>query len=169
MGVTIHFEGQLLDEGAFRTLIDTAVTFAEERNWRKESISSEMSTLLRVRDEQDCDYHGPVKGIAIYPSEDCDPVRLEFDTNFYVQEYVKTQFAGVETHLQVLDLLHILEPLFRELKIEDEGEYWKTGDKQILAQHMTRIQQVIDEELRKNPRVRWKVKTPAGRIMDLIS
>jgi len=169
MGVTIHFDGQLLDERAFRGLLGTVTAFANERAWKTESIDSEMVTLLRVRDEEDCDYRGPVKGIAVYPAEDCDPVRLEFDSDLYVQEYTKTQFAGIETHLQVLSLLTALRPFFRDLRVEDEGEYWETQDVQVLSEHMNRIQQVIDEELRNNPAVRTKVKTPEGRIMDLIS
>src|SRR5258708_40272263 len=41
-------------------------------------IESEQKTLLRVRDEGDWDYCGPVKSVLIYPHDDCDPVRFEF-------------------------------------------------------------------------------------------
>jgi hypothetical protein len=54
---------------------------AKVEGWRTETIESKKVTLLRVRDEQDWDYTGPVKRIAVYLHEDCDPVRLEFDEN----------------------------------------------------------------------------------------
>ena len=135
-----------------------------------EPIECEETTLLRVDDnEEDWDYCGPVKGVVLYPSEDCDPVRFEFDRNLYVQEFTKTQFAGVQTHLQVLELLRAVEPFFRDLKVEDEGEYWEKGSLLTLAEHMKRVQDVIDQEKKNNPSVQVKVKTPDGRIMDLMS
>ena len=42
------------------------------------NLESDKVTLLQVRNEQDWDYTRPVKGIAVYLHEDCDPVRLEF-------------------------------------------------------------------------------------------
>jgi hypothetical protein len=170
MGVTIHFKGQLRDEDAYLRVINAATSFATERGWPSEPIKSEQIKLLRVTDdEQDWDYVGPVKGIALYPGEDCEPVRLEFDAELYMQEHTKTQFAGVTTHVQVLNLFKAIKPLFRDLKVEDEHKYWVTGDVRILSEHMNRIQEVIDEELAKNPRARAKIKTPSGRIVDLMT
>src|SRR5437867_1784153 len=134
MGVTIHFKGQLRDEGAYLRLVSAATSFATERCWLNEPIESDETTLLRVTDdEQNWNYCGPVKGIVLYPHEDCDPVRLEFDNDLYVQEYTKTQFAGVQTHLQVLELLRVITPFFHSLRVDDEGEYWKTADVSILV------------------------------------
>jgi hypothetical protein len=50
-------------------------------------------------------------------------LRLEFDGDVYVQEFIKTQFAGVQVHIEVLKLLKAVEPLFRQLKVEDEVKY----------------------------------------------
>ena len=169
MGVTIHFEGQLDDEAAYRRLIDVATACAQKQGWLTEPIESEQKTLLRVRDEEDWDYCGPVKGVLIYPHEDWDPVRLEFDRDFYIQEFTKTQFAGAPVHLRVLEFLTAIKPFFSKFRVEDEGEYWETGDVQVLMEHMNRVQHVIDAELRKNPSARMKVKEPDGRIIDLIT
>lgn len=86
-----------------------------------------------------------------------------------MQEFTKTQFAGVECHLKVLDLLRSIQPFFRELKIEDEGEYWETRNRTILEAHMVKTREVIEEELRKNPTAKMKVKTPTGKIIDLVT
>lgn len=167
MGVTIHFEGQLKDQAALHDLIAAAEAFAQEQGWRTELIESDKATLLRVRDEENWDYVGPVRGIVLYPHLDCDPVRLEFDRDLYIQEFTKTQFAGAEIHLKALELLRRIVVFFKEFKVEDEGEYWETGNAQLLADHLSQSRKAIESELRKTPSARMKVKTPDGRIMDL--
>ena len=169
MGVTIHFEGQLNNEAAYHKVIDVASSIADAEGWQIEPIASGDVTLPRVRDEKDWNYAGPVKGIVIYVHEDCDPVRLEFDRDLYVQEFTKTQFAGVQIHLKVSRLLKAIESFFRNLTVEDDGEWWETQDTANLEEHMARVQQVIDEELRKAPSTQVKVKTPSGRIMDFLT
>jgi hypothetical protein len=169
MGVTIHFEGQLLDEKAYQELMAFVSSTAKVEVWRTEPIESKKVTLLRVRDEQDWDYTGPVKGIAVYLHEDCDPVRLEFDENLYLQEFTKTQFAGVDWHLKVVGLLKAIQSYFRELKVDDEGEFWDTGDRAILQDHLDTIDKIIEEKFRENPAASVKVKEPDGKIIDLIT
>jgi hypothetical protein len=169
MGVTIHFEGKLKDEAAYQSLISTVSSFAKTQNWPTESIESAEVTLLRVRDEKDWDYIGPVKGIVLDIHEDCDPVRLEFDRELYVQEFTKTQFAGVESHLKVIDLLKAIEPYFVALKVEDEGDFWETADQAVLAQHMDWSRRAIEDEAKKHPAAQIKVRTSDGKIIDLIT
>jgi len=70
MGVTIHFEGQLLDEKTYQELVAFVSSTAKIEGWRTEPIEWRKVTLLRVRDEQDWDYTGPVRGIAVYLHED---------------------------------------------------------------------------------------------------
>jgi hypothetical protein len=168
MGVTIHFEGQVKDEAAYLALLKVATAFASRHHWPVQRIDLKEVTLLRVRDEQDWDYSGPVKGIVIHPHEDCDPVRLEFDRDLYMQEFTKTQFAGAQIHLQVLELLSTIELFFRELKIEDEGEYWETKDLQLLESHIEWSRSAIEAQLTKNPAASVKVRTPDGKIIDLM-
>jgi len=168
MGVTIHFEGQLIDEKAYQGLMELVSSTAKVEGWQTESIESKEVTLLRVRDEQDWDYTGPAKGVTVYLHEDCDPVRLEFDRDLYVQEFAKTQFAGIPIHLKVLELLKAITPYFHELKVEDEGEYWETGNLRVLSSQIDRSKRAIESELEKCPSGRIKVKTPSGRIMDFI-
>jgi len=169
MGVTIHYEGQLTSEAAYQDLVDLVSSITEAEGWSTEPIASGEVTLHRVRDEKDWDYIGPVKGIVVYLHEDCDPVRLEFDNDLYLQEFIKTQFAGVQVHFDVLKLLKAIQPFFHSLNVEDEGEWWETGDTQILTEHLARAQKAIETELRKTPSARMKVKTSSGRIMDLIT
>jgi hypothetical protein len=169
MGVTIHFEGQLTSEAAYQDLIRLISSIAKLEGWRTEPIALGETTLMRVCNEEDWDYTGPVKGIVVFLHEDCDPVRLEFDRDLYLQEFTKTQFAGVRIHLDVLKLIKSIEPFFRNLNVEDEGEWWETGDIQVLTEHFSKSQNAIEAEFRKSPSARMKVKAPSGRIIDLIT
>jgi hypothetical protein len=169
MGVTIHYEGQLTSEAAYQDLVGVVSSIARAKGWSTAPIASSEVTLRRVRDEKDWDYTGPVKGIVVFLHEDCDPVRLEFDRDLYLQEFTKTQFAGVQVHIEVLKLLKAIEPFFRNLNVEDEGEWWEAEDILILRAHFARSQKAIEAELRKTPSSRMKVKAPSGRIMDFIA
>ena len=168
MGVTIHFEGQLTSERAYRELVELVSSIAKSEGWRTELIASDEVTLLRVREEKDWDYTGPVKGIAVYLHSDCDPVLFEFDKDLYVQEFTKTQFAGADYRTKVINLLKATQPLFRELKVDDEGEFWDTGDRTILQNHLDAVQRVLEDMVRKNPNARVKVKESYGKISDFV-
>jgi len=172
MGITIHFEGRLAGEVAFHNLTNTAKEFARTRGWGIESVELEEVALQRVRGEKDWDYTGPIRGVVLYPHIDCEPVRLEFDRDFYVQSFTKTQFAGVQTHLDVVQLLRAIKPLFQNLNVEDEGEYWNKWDTRALGEHMAQcrkaIEEVFKDKLQTNPDARMNVKLPSGRIVDII-
>jgi len=98
----------------------------------------------------------------------CEPIHLEFGNDLFCQDFVKTQFAGPEVHVQIIELFKRLEPHFKTLKIEDEGEYWETADRKRLQQNMDTVDRMIREAKAKNPAVRGPVKLPDGRIVDLI-
>ena len=80
-----------------------------------------------MRDEQGWDYTGPTRGIVLYPHENSEPLRLEFDRDLIVQEFIKTQFAPAEIHVKIVGFLKKIAPHFEALTVEDEGEYWDTG------------------------------------------
>lgn len=65
-----------------------------------------------------------MKGIVVNLHEDCDPVRLEFDHDLYLQEFTKTQFAGVQIHIHVLKLLKAIQPFFRRSAWRDATRWF---------------------------------------------
>jgi hypothetical protein len=169
LGVTVHFEGKLRGEDAFSALTRRVEETARAKTWLTEKFESSEVTLLRVREDGErWDYTGPTQGIVIYIHEDCDPVRLEFDHDLYIQEFVKTQFAGVAAHKDLIKLLRDIQQFFEDLKVEDEGEYWETGNEPVLTEHIRGCARAIDEFARKNPSARVKARDPNGRLMDLL-
>jgi len=169
MGVTIHFEGKVKSPAAYTLLMDELREFAASRRWPCESISKDHATLKRVRDEKDWDYSGPTFGLQLHPDENADPLRFEFDRDYYVQEFVKTQFAGTDIHVTIVGLFRHIQPFFERLVVEDEGEFWETSDESVLARHIQRCDEVLQEMLAKHPGARGPVRLDDGRIVDFMS
>ena len=169
MGVTIHFEGKLRDRGSLEAVVRAAGAFAQVRGWRVEPISQVQAHLARVRDEKDWDYDGPTSGVELLPHERCDPLRLEFDADLYVQEFTKTQFAGPSIHREVIALLRELAPNFATLYVDDEGEYWDTSDTAVLTRHIDACNRALADELRKHPGSEGPVRIEGGRWVDILS
>ena len=169
MGVTIHFEGRLRDLPSFAAVLSLARGFSDAHHWPCWPIEQTHVTLKRVRNEEDWDYSGPVNGLAIEPHTDSEPFRLEFDRDLYLQEYCKTQFAPIEVHLQVVELLNLLKPLFENLQVTDEGEYFETGDLALLTQHRNSCFEVIDQYLAEPDRYQGPTRLQSGRIIDITS
>lgn len=168
MGVTVHFEGSLRDEDAYLAAIASARQFAEQLQWPMEVINEDETILQRVRDEEKWDYVGPVKGLAIQPHENSDPLRLEFERSLYVQEYIKTQFAPLQTHIDVIRLLKTLSPYFRHLEVDDEGEYFETENVSLLEAHFSDFFHAFNEQIKENARLYGPVRIRGGRIVDLM-
>jgi len=169
MGVTIHYEGTLRDDASLEALLRRVEAFARASGWPTERIESKSTRLTRVIDEEDVDYEGPVHGVVVFPHEDCDPLALEFGSDLFAQDFVKTQFAGAHIHRQVVELLREIEPAFSSFTVEDEGEFWNTLDPGTLEQHIERTNQVLADYLAEHPGAQAKVKLPSGRIVDVMS
>ena len=169
MGVTIHFEGRVKGATAYSLFDDEIREFAASHAWPVEEIPQANRSLKRVRNEQDWDYSGPTFGIVLSPGPDCDPLRFEFDNDFYIREFVKTQFAGAQTHIAIIELLKRVQPFFELLKVTDEGDFWDTSDESGLEQHIEACNEVLRDLLAKNPKAKGPFRLPDGRIADYMS
>ncbi len=168
MGVTVHFEGKLRDERAYAQLLSDATDFAAGKGWPAERFLIAHTTLKRVREEKDWDYTGPTKGVELRPHPSSEPLRLEFDQDFYIQEYIKTQFAPIEVHKEIAVLLRKLSSYFTIFEVFDEGEYYETEDESLLVKHRDSCFKVLDENLANDSALRGPVRLPSGRIADLV-
>lgn len=155
MGVTIHFSGTLRDEAALAGIESDARHFAAERSWPVQTIDYGINAS------------GDYTGVSIYPPENCEPIHLVFDEHLQVNEHVKTQFAGPETHIHIIELLRQLGTWFTDLFVEDEGEYWATKDAERLRMHMAVVSSRLEELARESEGLEIGVRLPSGRIVDL--
>ncbi len=168
MGVTVHFEGKLSTSDAFDQIIENAKSFASEMEWEISEILEKSVSLKRVKDDEDWNYVGPVKGLEIFPCESCEPFRLEFDKNLYVQEFTKTQFAPIEVHVLLVDFLRKNSNLFEFIEITDEGEFLETNDVEVLKKHITSCNEQMQEYLASPDKYYGPVKLENGRIVDVM-
>jgi len=168
MGITIHFEGKLKDEGSFNKVMTSSREFADEQGWPYSDISEEEVTLQRVKGEEDWNYVGPTRGVEIQPHDNSEPLRLEFDKDLYIQEYVKTQFAPQEVHILITKLLKSFEPEFSSIEVIDEGEYYETGDDSVLNNHREKFFETLDEYLAQEDKYYGPIRLENGRIVDVM-
>jgi hypothetical protein len=168
MGVTINFEGQLKSKVSFDEVMTISKDFAEKNNMPYSIFEEENKLLLRVKDEKDWDYQGSTRGIRIQPHINSDPLNLEFDKDYIIQEYCKTQYAEIETHLKIIEFLRLIETHFEWLNIDDEGEYWETNNLEILQSHIDKSFEIIEELKKNNKNQDGPFRILDERIVDLM-
>ena len=122
--------------------------------------------LQRVKNEKDWDYQGITRGIKIQPDVNSDPLWLEFDIDYYIQEYCKTQFVDIDVHVKIIELLKKIEPYFQVLIVDDEGEYWNTGDIQLLQNNLDNCFRAIEVAKSENPNLSGPYRIKGERIVD---
>lgn len=168
MGITIHFEGKLNNQESYDALIKKAIEFSKFQDWEYFQLKNEFKTLERVINEEIKEYDGPTKGIQIHPHENSEPLILEFDKDLYIQEYCKTQFAPIEIHIKVIELLNILKQYFENLNAFDEGEYLETNDLNILEENWKDFYIAMNKTIEENNTLQGPFKLENGRIIDLM-
>ncbi len=168
MGVTIHFEGQLKSDKEFESVIEKAIEFATINEMPFYHFNEPLKKLERVKDEQDWDYEGPTKGIHIQPDANAEPFWLEFDKDNYIQDYCKTQFAGPDVHIKLIDFLKSIQSNFFDLNVFDEGEYWETNDVILLENNFHNFFDAAENAKKENPKLNGPFKLEDGRIIDLM-
>lgn len=168
MGLTINFEGQLNSTSDFNKILEVAQEYADKHEMPYLLFEEENKLLLRVKEYKDWDYKGLTRGIRIQPHESSDPLNLEFDKDYIIQEYCKTQFAGAETHIKIVEILRLIEPYFDWLEVNDEGEYWETNNLEILQCHIDKCFEIIEKEIQENKHLSGPYRIADGRIVDLM-
>jgi len=151
LGVTIHYSGTLKSPAEKEGFLKEATTLAAKMGWEIET-----NTDSKI-------------GVTFIPSPDCEPLELNFDENGSVESWVKTQFAGADNHIYIIDFLTQISSHFSVLTIEDEGEFWETRNPEILQDHFDRIAAVLEDMRRENPKARGPLRMENRRIVDLVS
>jgi hypothetical protein len=175
MGLTIHYQGQLESEQAYVSFIAEVTWFAEAHGWPLHAIAERERTMSRMLQPEDPEaeeyedvYVGPTRGVYVLPHAECEPLSFEFDTDLFMQDWCKTQFAGPVVHRAILELFRQTEPLFEMLDIQDEAEGWENPDPAHLERVFASAREAIAEAAAEMPGSSVAVLTPSGRILDIL-
>jgi hypothetical protein len=147
-GIEIHFEGTARSEAAARQVVDEAIAFAKAHGW---AVQREPA------------------GAVLFPHTWCEPVELIFEERNLVRASVKTQYAGVQVHADVVALLRALEPRFERLKVADEGEYWPEANRSRLEARFRQEEAAIERAKASQPGSRGPIWAMGGALVDLVS
>jgi hypothetical protein len=161
MGLSFHYYGSLKKGASVTDLIEEVKDIAEILNWQYDILDTDFPEEELMDGKVD----GNLYGICFSP-EKCEPVFLTFLSNrrlcspinldefekpvALVPEsaywiFTKTQYAGPEAHMAVIHVLkHISQKYLEEITVTDEGEYWETGDENLLRDTFRRYTALID-------------------------
>lgn len=162
MGLSLHYNGKFGNPELLMQMIDEVEDIVRIYKWKY----TVRHTEFPIGSFQNKAHDHKVYGISFTPP-DCETVSICFLSNgrmssssllqFYGDSTdktskeclymlsVKTQFAGWQTHLFIVHLLKYLSgKYFSELNVSDEGEYWETGNEEILKQNFSRYNNLLN-------------------------
>lgn len=162
MGLSIHYSGKLKEEINLNDFISDVKDFAKTHHWKY----STFDTAFPEQTDSKDDYREDIYGITLQ-AEGCENVDLSFLSNRRLANWVtfpslskygddpnemalytisvKTQYAGIDTHVLIVDMLRYLsKSYFEEFKMTDEGYYWETGSRKTLQERFDRYNGLLD-------------------------
>ena len=135
MSITIHFGGQLASLKDLDALLSFTTYYAEEHDWSFSELKEDSQTQLQPWE----------KGISLQAHPEIEPLHIYFDDSLTLSTFCKTQFGGVDAHLEIIGFLHAIEDFFQDFWVEDEGDYWKTNDQLLLKSKIDFVAQILDD------------------------
>lgn len=121
-GVTIHFNGQLKETATPSDVAEAACSVAISHSWNCVSISSptdpalDRITVESLRKLDDTEELLSANGVVIYPSDMSEPLHLVFGKSYKLDNFIKTQFAGADTHIAVIGVFDAVKPFLSDWK-----------------------------------------------------
>ncbi|MBF8457539.1 hypothetical protein IV494_10150 [Kaistella sp. G5-32] len=135
MSITIHFGGQLASLKDLDALLSMVTYYAEEHDWPYSELKENAQTKLEPWE----------KGVSLQSNTGVESINIYFDDSLTLGTFCKTQFGGVEAHIEVIEFLHAIEGFFKNFWVEDEGDYWKTKDQLLLKKKMDLMAKILDD------------------------
>jgi hypothetical protein len=154
MGVTIHYRGRLKSADLVEPLVRELQDICDINNWSYTLLPDDFGE--RIADLPN------IRGIMFHVHEECEPLVFIFNTEGYLRSLfdliferrltsktyswisAKTQFAGAEMHIKVINLLlHLRKTYFKRMDIRDEGDYYPSKDKEKLQDRFDLIQNAM--------------------------
>ncbi|WP_373975728.1 hypothetical protein NT239_02960 [Chitinibacter sp. SCUT-21] len=174
-GITIHYSGKLKSVESRNGLIQHASTYAHSKGWRVQEINAESLRSIEsvsaglLKKIEGSNNSGPYKGIVLYFHEMGEPLYLVAGEKLLLSNFVKTQFAGAESHRDVIQLFDEIKPFFENCKIYDESEYFNHRNMNDLQFEIDSINKQLEVIKLERPDAVGPVKLSSGRIADVMS
>jgi len=161
MSITIFASGNIECIGNIQCLIDDLKQVAGEHGWSYHVIdddfdtppNAELTSPNSVVPAAVIEGLLGLKGIVLNVGPGAEPLALLFDLSGTLTDMLqqiswihsngqggrftmcKTQFAGIDSHIRVIEVLDSLKQSYiPNLVVNDEGDYWESRDRRILAE-----------------------------------
>jgi hypothetical protein len=161
MGITIYAQGKLDRIGDIPCLIDDLKGVAGEHNWTHHVIDDDFdvqpNAVFARRDSGTpvAEIEGSLglKGIVLNVGSGVEPLSILFDRSGVLTEMLqqlswlqasernerfslcKTQFGSIDAHIEIIAILDLVKKKYvSDLAVTDEGAYWESRDRRILAE-----------------------------------
>lgn len=161
MGLSFHFSGRLAKPEHLPELIDEVCEIAKINHWEYHIFERQFTENTFGKSE----YNQNIYGISFTPPG-CETVpicflsngrmssflHLEFhgetaqqpESNYLYMLAVKTQYAGMGTHLFIIQLFRYLNTkYFADFNLTDEGGYWETNDIEVLKANFKKYDAIM--------------------------
>lgn len=165
MGICINYEGKLKSPELIHPICEELEDIAKDMEWEYQLLDEglDQPNTAHFSGAGVISGHVPLKGINLRIHQGAENLPFLFDkegnlrcivamalineTEFQDPPIsVKTQFAPIETHVTIVKLLRYLkDKYFSHLEVRDEGQYWETGDQELLKQNLDFLNERINE------------------------
>lgn len=170
MGITIFARGKIDRIENIPLLIEEAKQFAGESNWTYHVIDDDFDSPAdavlthRSSDKPGCIIEGTVgvKGIILNGGQGVEMFAILFDQSGTLTDMMqhlswidnkgrgerftacKTQFGSIDEHIRINELFDLLQKKYiSNLIVDDEGAYWESRDRRILAERRVALGHAI--------------------------
>lgn len=170
MGITIYASGNIDRLEEIPHLIEEVKGIAQKHGWACSVLDDDFDVEPAARLVGPTAYKPAVikgslglKGIVLSVDPKCESLAILFDrsgalTNVMQQLFrsscgirqelftaCKTQFGCINSHIHIVELLHALKQRFiTDLTVNDEGDYWESGDVERLANKRAVLEHYMD-------------------------
>ena len=169
MGLTLHYSARLRTLDLLPQLVDEIEDICGSLDWPCNRIENVVEVAAKYVPHEPGNGLDPkpvhLNGIQFTPPE-CETASLVFTGSGHTSTAinlvmadslhdisphliynisVKTQFAGPDVHVALVTLLKYLEKkYFAEIKVNDEGHFWETMDKNVLLKKFETYNNLLD-------------------------
>lgn len=162
MGLSIHYSGSIVGPDCLSELISEVQDIATAYGWQYTAFNHNFPENHFGRSS----YNNQIYGICFTPPG-CESVYISFLSNGKIstpiqlscfgntddeaeKKYlyivsVKTQFAGAEIHMILVQLMRYLsQKYFARFNMSDEGNYWETSDENLLKENFRKYGDLLN-------------------------